>query len=76
MVSTNFIYFSYFYKTQGKSKVIMFGSLFNNITNIILSCYLVFICKFGVIGAAIGTLSGIVINFFIYVIYFKYLDFF
>lgn len=68
--------FSSFYKTQGKSKVIMFGSLFNNITNIILSCYLVFICKFGVIGAAIGTLSGIVINFLIYVIYFKCLDFF
>lgn len=68
--------FSSFFKTQEKSHIIFYGSLINNIINIIFSCYFVFVLKLGVIGAALGTALGICSNIVLEVFYFSKISFF
>lgn len=68
--------FSSFFKTQEKSHILFYGSLINNIINIIFSCYFVFVLKLGVIGAALGTALGICSNIVLEVFYFSKISFF
>lgn len=74
-----FIYSSFF-KVQEKTQIIMKGSLLNNITNVTISSILVLglfgIPKLGVLGAGIGTVSGLTLNLLWYYIWFKKISYF
>lgn len=67
--------FSAFFKSIEKTKIILKGSIISNALNILIDYVLVFgkfgLPKLGVIGAAIGTITGLALNIFIYYLSFK-----
>lgn len=62
--------FEYFTRADGNSNFSLFLSIIGGITNIILDYVFIKIFNMGILGAALATLSGIVVSCFIGLIYF------